>query len=286
MNFIEREGYAPQQRLLQGKLLPALAPTDLKRGEIALRVPLVSEVILNATIAPNRNIDNSIKKIDIGDLVYEAQLLKDFGTSGFNPMEIDKPILIKNSIFEKNEKAVIKCKPRLDVSGGSLEIEMHIVADAEQRRTLPREQRQDGFVAAILHARPVEIPPLPTDITHILLDDIECVYAGTSVIVSGPQFNHVIFRGPDTPSLNQNEASDFEKKWDGIIKERFISKFGDDIAKEKPARSSGNKYKSDQEWVILEAIIQKEILNEIIKEYGLIAFTGRADDRIVSRVTG
>lgn len=260
-----------------------------ERKELVSRTPRLSEVLLKATFAPNRNIDPSIRKIDLGSLAYEAQILRDITAKDPRRREVGKFILIKNDNFPLmyKPKVIIEHEARFGKDGSiSSKFEYRTINDIWIRSKLIKQQRQDLFIAATLHTHPRGMPPSSEDIGRILLNDIENAHAYTCVFVATPELNYLVFRSSRAYSLSLSDVSVLEAQWDGILDETLKSKFGEDIARENDSRLYGLKCKSNKEWNGLEAVVQQEVLNEFIEKYKLIAFTGRVDKRIVERVTG
>ena len=245
--------------------------------EISPRVPRFSEVALAATFAQNRHLDGSVKKIDLGSLIYEAQLLRNFTVNDPEKREASKLILITNNmeIPGGNNKVVIERETRLgDALAVPWSLEMLAVEAFRARRSLSKKQRQDKFVVTSLHTHYVESPPSPGDLTHILVDDIEDPKAETCCFVAGPDFNYLVFRSSQTPQVGKYECPELK---DALSMSWLEKKQG--LKKLKGARP-------EEEISQLEADLRQEFFNGIIRDYGLIVFTGRADSRVVSRVTG
>lgn len=252
--------------------------------EVEPQVYSLRKAFLDATFAPNRNIDPSIRKIDLGTFADEANNLRNITASDPKQREVAKRILTKNDKFPLmgQPNVVIEREPRIGDESNIFPslFELEGIGDPEKRRFLLKSQRQDKFIAAMLHTHPNEMPPSQGDISHILLDDIEYVYANTCTFVATPQLNYLVFRGKQTPSLKEKDISVALQTWRGKIQEGIRSKLDEEIEKK-----SGKLYATRKELFGLEAVVQQKVFNENIHDYGLIAFTGRADSRTVSRVT-
>lgn len=251
--------------------------TGMERKEIVPRVPRLSEVLIAATFAPNRNIDESIKKIDLGSLVYEAQLLRDKTANDPKHRESSKLILITNDIkiSGRQNEVVIEREPRLgDLLRAPWSLNILAVEDVQQRNGLLKKQRQDKFIATSLHAHDSESPPSPTDLINILKDDIEDPSANTCCFVAGPDLNHVVFRSLQTPQFSKNECTKLREalkiSWRGKTQE---------------LKKLSGLFRSEEKLLELEVALRQEFFNSIINHFGFIVFTGRADSRMVSRVT-
>jgi len=245
----------------------------LERKEIAPRVPRFSEVALTATFAQNRHLDSSVNQIALGSLAYEAQLLRNFTVNDPEKREAAKLIVITNNmqIPGRQNNVVIESKPRIcDEFGGQLDNDILVVEDIRLRRRLLKKQRQDKFIVSSLHTHNVESPPSPCDLTNILLDDIEAPNAETCCFVADPNFNYLVFRSSKTPQLDISEFV----KIRNVLNESWIEK-------EEGIKISNGL--SEEKISELKAGLIQEFFNRMIREYKLIAFSGRADSGIVKK---
>ncbi|MBU3979152.1 hypothetical protein KJ980_03675 [Patescibacteria group bacterium] len=268
----------------------------IERKEFVPRVPKFNEIILAATFASNRHLNPEIKQIDLGSVAYEAQLLRDKTANDPKRREAGKLILIKNDNFPQmgQPKVIIEREARFGEEGSIFSgVKIRKIKDIQIRRKVMKLQRQDLIIAASLHTHRNGMPPSPEDMGRIMLNDIENIHAAACVFVATPELNYLVLRGPETPSLKQRDISAFIQAWEGKIQKAWLKKIkeapmlklGKVFVKEILTRLLREQY-VNQEFSGLDAVIQQEILNQVIRNCGLLAFTGRADSPIVNRVTG
>lgn len=249
---------------------------SIERREIEPRPHALNKVFLDATFAPNRDLDLSIKQIDLGICKNEANLLR--GITSKNQKEACKMIFVMNDLHHpgRPNDIFIEPEPRIgdELSMGQIRIDMLAVQDINSRQKLPKKQRQDRFVATALHTHVAESPPSFRDMCGILVNDVEDLFASTSVFAASPDKNYLVFRSRYTPQLGINDAS--------MLMETLENSW---IEKTDEAYNSKGKSSSDKEWHELIPGMENQLLNKIVKDYKLIMFMGQADSQIVKKVS-
>lgn len=270
----------------------------LERREFEPRAPSFEEMLTKVTFTPNRSIDPTIQKIDLGSCADFAQELRDKTKVDPKHQEKVRVVEIINDKFPKigeprlavgeilSAKIISSTRHELNTSTRIIQVD-----EAESRRNLLKMQRQNKFIATALHTHPAESTPSSKDIFNILTDDIEDTGAHTCVFVATPEKNSLIFRGPLTPSLSKRDMPEFEKEWErkktaleaNKALEISVLKWGKIYAKHIISQHLTGK--PNKEYLELNNVLEHEVANEIIKKYGLIVFSGPADSRTVNKMT-
>lgn len=180
--------------------------------ETATSIP-IKELLIEATFAPNRALRKGVYRIDLGELGKEAERLYDKAESG-PKIEYCSPALVtadrklllhKEGISGTNEQVRIQLQVQIRKNAG----------------LLPKYLRQNRFIGALIHNHPeFELGPSPTDMQSLFLEDTY-KEAQTAVFVATPNTKIILFRGDLTPQWTKEFATEKERLWYRLTRERL-----------------------------------------------------------------
>lgn len=229
-------------------------------GEQVTSIPLYRDLLIRATLKDhNRAISDDITAIDFsGPFAETANKLnrltqtdsrkREHGTLAY--LTSGGRVLIKNKITRGDEAFV----------SVYAEITPHFA-----KLLLPRAYKQDRFIASHIHSHPVDSPPSPMDLSHLLLTSKE-TFAQTSILVVTPDRRILVLRGSQTPQLSQKEVEAKLTLWTRQVDERITH-----FTKLDMDADEINDIKARAQWAMLR---------QIIKKYDLKYFTCPAEQTV------
>jgi hypothetical protein len=168
-------------------------------------IPL-KELLIEATFAPNRAIKPGVTRIDLGVIGDEARRLYENGIVDGNEHTLPSFVTSDRRLLLANQEIVG------DSNSAITKVAIRRLANF----TGPKQQRQDRFVASLIHNHPSDLPPSTEDLRRIFLSDHE-TFGATAVFVANSDTKTVIFRGPNTPQYSDQESQDKVVGWDKLI---------------------------------------------------------------------
>lgn len=171
-------------------------------------IPL-KELLIEATFAPNRAVRAGVTRIDLGIIGSEAGRLYEKGIVDGNEHILPSFVTSEGRLLLANQETV----GDFDSVTASIAIRRRAASFAG-----PKQQRQDRFVAALIHNHPSHLPASTEDIRRIFLSDEE-TFGATAVFVANSDTKTVIFRGPNTPQYSDKESQDKVDEWDKLIEQ-------------------------------------------------------------------
>lgn len=88
-------------------------------------------------------------------------------------------------------------------------------------KALPKELRQNLFLAAGIHNHPIPTPTSPNDLSYLFIEDSD-PFGQTAAFVSSQIGKIVIFRGEETPTWNKEARKQKVELWNQMIKSRVF----------------------------------------------------------------
>lgn len=221
---------------------------------------LLRDVILNATFAPNRAINSSVTKINLGAIGDSMQELRRITASDPLKRETgrliyvtpDRRVLLQNGFFQGEPE---KTNFRID---------------SDPLNPPPYYSRPPGerkYLGSAMHTHGAyEVPPSGQDLGGLLLGNNER-FAETAAIVLTPATNTIIFRGPATPNLTDLESNAKVALWFRNFTERmdmFLT-----------------PYLTREETINMNARAITALIKQIAQKYDLKIFKGFANSSVV-----
>lgn len=168
-------------------------------------IPL-KELLIEATFASNRAIRAGITRIDLGVIGSEAGRLYEKGTVDGNEHILPSFVTSDRRLLLANQETIG------DFNSATTSVAIRRLANFAS----PKQQRQDRFVASLIHNHPSDLPPSTEDLRRIFLSDKE-TFGATAVLVANSDTKTVVFRGPNTPQYSDKESQDKVVEWDQLI---------------------------------------------------------------------
>lgn len=173
--------------------------------------PLLRDILISTTFAPNRAINNGLKGISLGELGIEADLL--LNKTAHDPLKREHAKLILSTVDRKlliQECIVVGNSHQLEYSFSSSLLGM---SNLNHPELLPKQLRQKKFIAAVLHTHSdVDISASPRDLQELFFSDSEPI-AETAVFIATVRQKILIFRGAKTPQWDKKKAQDMIGEW-------------------------------------------------------------------------
>jgi len=186
--------------------------------------PKYKDLLVNATFDPNRAIDERTTSVNLGSLEETRnELLRD---SKGDPQRQEHG---KVCYVLPDGKVIIETKTHVGEHLAVVTpIDVRLTPDqsptaiilGEHNQFIPKRERGQRFVGAVIHTHPADILPSPEDLAPLLLADAVPM-AYTSVFVITPDRTIIVFRGKSTPQLTPEEVESKKGLWSRQVTERM-----------------------------------------------------------------
>lgn len=184
-------------------------------------IPL-KELLINATFAPNRALRPGVTRIDLGVIGSEAARLYEKGTVDRNEHTLPSFVTSDKRLLLANQETIG------DFNSATTTVAIRRIANF----TGPKQQRQDRFIASLIHNHPSDLPPSTEDLRRIFLSDEE-TFGATAVFVANSDTKTVVFRGPNTPQYSDKESQDKVIEWDKLIEKVALNNWDPSMSLEQ-----------------------------------------------------
>ncbi|MFA5933139.1 MAG: hypothetical protein WCV81_02620 [Microgenomates group bacterium] len=221
----------------------------------------IKELLIKATFAPNRALRPGVEVIDLGILGEEAERLHDLSATG-TKIEYMLPAIITS------DRKIKLRKEDIHGSGKSVAYLMKIRLERNYTR-LPKEKRQEYFLAVGIHNHPVPTPPSPCDLGGLFLSD-ENPIASTAVFTSSEAEKIVLFRGENTPGWTRDFIDQKVISWDKMIEERAFASLRPNMLMREQTQTNRR--------------VQMAWLRDVVAKYDLQAFSCPIRENIARRM--
>jgi hypothetical protein len=232
-----------------------------ERRENILDTITLKDAIINTTFKPGRVYEGP-DIIDLATLQQDAEELIDFTLTHPSKHEAARVVYIKP------DNKVITNKNVIEGEHGHVLIGMRFFTPAIY--TPIRRFSQDKFIGSVMHSHPVDQVFSPEDLSHLLAKDTTSD-AGTSALLVTPKRKLLVFRGENTPKLDEKDLRLNIESMNQTLNYAYSSELI-------------NKIFMFQNPDNFQAEIARRFFRSLVSGYDLQVFEGNARDRYLHRV--
>jgi len=238
-----------------------MLPPDVRAGDPIPQTVDLKEIIIQLSHSDEVLLPDFISGINLDVFGEEAVGLLERTTADPDRLERGKRVLVtqdKRVLIDKQDLVGTKTS-----DGQQIDISFNPFIDINSKN---RKDRLNLHLATIIHTHPHSFPPSIEDLSRVLLSPHEISSLTMAYIIS-EEAHTLVFRGPQTPRLSEDQVNSFLTNFNSILVE-YVRKY---------IESGFNPFEANK-------MVQEDVFKKVVELYGLRVFSCAVEDQIAKRV--